>query len=72
MHFTDLGIDTRLEPQLAHQGITQPTDIQAHPVPPALPGHDIFAQSKTGSGKPLAFLLTAVQPGRKQKALRKR
>ncbi|TMP07399.1 RNA helicase [Pseudoalteromonas sp. S3178] len=72
MHFTDLGIDTRLETQLAHQGITQPTDIQAHAVPTALAGHDIFAQSKTGSGKTLAFLLPAVQRVIKQKALSKR
>lgn len=72
LHFTDLGIDTRLEKQLAHQGITQPTDIQAHAVPTALAGHDIFAQSKTGSGKTLAFLLPAVQRVMKQKALSKR
>ena len=72
LHFTDLGIDNRLETQLAHQGITQPTDIQAHAVPTALAGHDIFAQSKTGSGKTLAFLLPAVQRVMKQKALSKR
>ena len=72
MHFTELGIDTRLETQLAHQGITQPTDIQAHAVPTALAGYDIFAQSKTGSGKTLAFLLPAVQRVMKQKALSKR
>ena len=72
LHFTDLGIDTRLETQLAHQGITQPTDIQAHAVPTALAGHYIFAQSKTGSGKTLAFLLPAVQRVMKQKALSKR
>ena len=72
LHFTELGIDTRLETQLAHQGITQPTDIQAHAVPTALAGYDIFAQSKTGSGKTLAFLLPAVQRVMKQKALSKR
>ena len=72
LHFTELGIDTRLETQLAHQGISQPTDIQAHAVPTALAGHDIFAQSKTGSGKTLAFLLPAVQRVMKQKALSKR
>jgi superfamily II DNA/RNA helicase len=72
LQFTDLGIDTRLETQLAHQGITQPTDIQAQAVPTALAGHDIFAQSKTGSGKTLAFLLPAVQRVMKQKALSKR
>ncbi|ATD06409.1 DEAD/DEAH box helicase [Pseudoalteromonas piscicida] len=72
MRFTELGIDTRLEQQLAHQGITEPTEIQAHAIPTALAGHDVFAQSKTGSGKTLAFLLPAVQRVMKQKALSKR
>ncbi len=72
MHFTDLGIDTRLTTQIGHQGITTPTDIQARAIPVALAGHDLFAQSKTGSGKTLAFLLPAVQRVVKQKALSKR
>ncbi|WP_419147966.1 DEAD/DEAH box helicase [Pseudoalteromonas 'SMAR'] len=72
MRFTELGIDSRLEQQLAHQGITEPTEIQAHAIPTALAGHDVFAQSKTGSGKTLAFLLPAVQRVMKNKALSKR
>ncbi|WP_440056149.1 DEAD/DEAH box helicase [Pseudoalteromonas sp. T1lg65] len=72
MRFTELGIDLRLEQQLGHQGITTPTEIQAHAIPTALAGHDIFAQSKTGSGKTLAFLLPAIQRVMKQKALSKR
>ncbi|CAH9060291.1 DEAD-box ATP-dependent RNA helicase CshA [Pseudoalteromonas holothuriae] len=72
MHFTELGIETRLEKQLAHQGITTPTEIQSQAVPTAIAGHDVFAQSKTGSGKTLAFLLPAVHRVMKQKALSKR
>ncbi|OHU87929.1 MULTISPECIES: DEAD/DEAH box helicase [Pseudoalteromonas] len=72
MHFTELGIEARLEKQLAHQGITQPTTIQSQAVPTAIAGHDVFAQSKTGSGKTLAFLLPAVHRVMKQKALSKR
>lgn len=72
MSFSELGIDTRLNSQLAHQGITVPTQVQAQAIPLALAGHDLFAQSKTGSGKTLAFLLPAVQRVIKQKALSKR
>ncbi len=72
MSFTDLGVETRLATQLSHQGITQPTDIQAQAIPHGLRGDDIFAQSKTGSGKTLAFLLPAVQRVMKQRALSKR
>ena len=72
LHFTELGIETRLETQLAHQGITTPTEIQSQAVPTAIAGHDVFAQSKTGSGKTLAFLLPAIHRVMKQKALSKR
>ena len=72
LHFTELGIDTRLEAQLAHQGITSPTEIQSQAVPTAIAGHDVFAQSKTGSGKTLAFLLPAIHRVMKQRALSKR
>ncbi|MFC3034240.1 DEAD/DEAH box helicase [Pseudoalteromonas fenneropenaei] len=72
MLFTELGIDTRLAKQLAHQGITDATEVQERAVPVALAGHDVFAQSKTGSGKTLAFLLPAVQRVIKQRALSKR
>ncbi|SFD09757.1 DEAD/DEAH box helicase [Pseudoalteromonas denitrificans] len=72
MQFETLGIDIRLAKQLAHQAITEPTEIQQKAIPVAITGKDLFAQSKTGSGKTLAFLLPALQRVLKQKALSKR
>ena len=53
LNFTELGLETRLQKQLAHQGITTPTEIQSKAIPSAIAGNDVFAQSKTGSGKTL-------------------
>ena len=72
MQFETLGIDIRLAKQLAHQAITEPTEIQQKSIPVVIAGKDLFAQSKTGSGKTLAFLLPALQRVLKQKALSKR
>ena len=38
-------------------GFSQPTDIQAKAIPPALAGRDVLASAETGSGKTAAFLL---------------
>jgi superfamily II DNA/RNA helicase len=70
--FEEFGIDKRLLTQLAHQGITSPTDVQQQAIPVALSGQDLFVQSKTGSGKTLAFLVPALQRIIKQKPLSKR
>ncbi|MEH6987390.1 DEAD/DEAH box helicase [Cytobacillus firmus] len=40
---------------------TQPTTIQAEAVPPALEGRDIIAESPTGTGKTLAYLLPVLE-----------
>ena len=71
-NFTDLGLDPRLSNILAHQGITEPTEIQAQAVPTAITGHDLIASSKTGSGKTLAYLLPTMQRLMRQKALSKK
>ena len=39
----------------------QPTTIQAEAVPPALEGRDIIAESPTGTGKTLAYLLPVLE-----------
>ena len=72
LSFEDLGVDKRIASQLSHIGITTPTDIQQQAVPVAIAGHDLLAQSKTGSGKTFAFLLPAITRLSKQKALSKR
>ena len=43
---------------LMHLGYLQMTPIQAASLPPALAGHDLIAQARTGSGKTAAFALT--------------
>lgn len=68
-NFTDLGLDPRLSTILDHQGISEPTEIQAQAVPTAITGHDLIASSKTGSGKTLAYLLPVMQRLMRQKAL---
>jgi len=72
LSFVDLGVDKRIASQLSHIGISTPTDIQQQAIPVAIAGHDLLAQSKTGSGKTFAFLLPAISRLSKQKALSKR
>ncbi|HUY41360.1 MAG TPA: DEAD/DEAH box helicase [Candidatus Dormibacteraeota bacterium] len=55
-------------------GFTEPTQIQALAIPPALQGRDVLASAETGSGKSAAFglpILTALlqQPRGKTRAL---
>jgi superfamily II DNA/RNA helicase len=65
MNFEELNIQPELVNVLQHNGITEPTDIQAQAIPLILKNKDLIGMSKTGSGKTLAFglpLLQMVQP----------
>ncbi|KYH34192.1 DEAD-box ATP-dependent RNA helicase CshA [Clostridium tepidiprofundi DSM 19306] len=55
--FEDLGLDLKLIDGLRKQRITVPTDIQIKVIPLAIENKDIVAQSQTGTGKTLAYLL---------------
>lgn len=55
--FKSLGLDEKLVHGLALQGIHTPTEIQSMVVNPFLEGKDLIAQSETGSGKTLSYLL---------------
>lgn len=59
--FTGLGLDEALTAKLADYGITQPSPVQAECIPAALEGRDVLAQSQTGTGKTLAYLLPLLQ-----------
>ncbi|WP_334075786.1 MULTISPECIES: DEAD/DEAH box helicase [Paenibacillus] len=59
--FTGLGLDEALTARLADFGITQPSPVQAECIPAALEGRNILAQSQTGTGKTLAYLLPLLQ-----------
>lgn len=66
--FAGLGIGEQLTAALLDYGISEPSPVQAECIPAALEGRDILAQSQTGTGKTLAYLLPLLQrinPGEK-------
>lgn len=58
--FKDLKITRQFIGALEDMGISEPTEIQAKGIPPALSGQDVLGIAQTGSGKTLAFLLPLV------------
>jgi ATP-dependent RNA helicase DeaD len=59
--FVQLGAHSATARALARQGIEIPTPIQAQTIPPLLAGRDVIGQSRTGSGKTIAFGLPLVE-----------
>lgn len=55
--FEDMNVLPVLVSALNKQGITEPTYIQEKMFSPVLEGRNVIAQSKTGTGKTLAYLL---------------
>ncbi|WP_227765184.1 DEAD/DEAH box helicase [Zhaonella formicivorans] len=55
--FQELEIPALLAAKLAQHGITRPTEVQIQAIPPILEGRDVIAESPTGTGKTLAYLL---------------
>lgn len=55
--FNELGINKELCEALEKMNITNPTKIQEEMIPKALEGKNIIAQSQTGTGKTLAYVL---------------
>jgi ATP-dependent RNA helicase RhlE len=53
--FADLGVSRAVAGALAERGITSPFAIQRLVIADVLAGHDVLAQSPTGSGKTIAF-----------------
>jgi ATP-dependent RNA helicase RhlE len=53
--FADLGVSRAVVDALADRGITSPFAIQRLVIADVLAGHDVLAQSPTGSGKTIAF-----------------
>ncbi len=56
-NFNALQLSDNLVDLLKKQGIKEPTPIQSEAIPAVLNGADIIAESQTGTGKTLAFLL---------------
>jgi superfamily II DNA/RNA helicase len=61
MTFNDMGLKAVYCNKLADNGITKPTRIQAESMPRILKGEDLIAQSMTGTGKTVAYLLPLLQ-----------
>jgi len=59
--FTDLHLDTKLVERLQAERIETPSSIQEAAIPVVLAGKDLIAQSQTGTGKTLAYLLPMLQ-----------
>lgn len=59
--FTELSLSARLQSNLARNGFTEPTPIQALAIEPALAGRDLIATAQTGTGKTLAFVLPMIE-----------
>lgn len=55
--FSNLGLSAPLTAALHKEGLTVPTAIQSEVLPLVLAGRDVVAQSATGTGKTLAYLL---------------
>lgn len=59
--FAQLNVAEDLCSQLAAEGITAPTAVQAAALPEALAGRDVIIRSHTGTGKTLCYLLPILQ-----------
>jgi ATP-dependent RNA helicase DeaD len=59
--FAQLGARGATVRALVRQGIETPTPIQTRAIPPLLAGRDVIGQSRTGSGKTIAFGLPLVE-----------
>jgi ATP-dependent RNA helicase DeaD len=59
--FAQLGARSATLRALTQLGIETPTPIQERAIPPLLAGRDVIGQSRTGSGKTIAFGLPLVE-----------
>ncbi|WZU01702.1 DEAD/DEAH box helicase [Erysipelothrix sp. D19-032] len=69
MTFLELGLSREVARAITEKGYENPTDIQRQALPILLNGHDLLAQSQTGTGKTAAFglpIVTAVEHVDKQ------
>ncbi|MFX1504368.1 MAG: DEAD/DEAH box helicase [Promethearchaeota archaeon] len=57
MNFEDLGISEKNTIALKKSNIIFPTPVQKEAIPLIIEGHNLMTQSKTGTGKTLAFIL---------------
>ena len=61
LNFKELGINDKYIKELSKQNITTPTSVQERAIPFILKGNHVMVQSKTGTGKTLAFVLPIIE-----------
>ncbi len=61
MNFEDLGISEKNIIALKRNNIIYPTPVQKEAIPLIIEGHHLMTQSKTGTGKTLAFILPIIE-----------
>lgn len=66
--FAKFQLNSFLLEKLDQRKITKPTKIQEEVIPKLLKGEDIIAQSKTGTGKTLSYLLPLIESQIKHKS----
>lgn len=59
--FADLDLRPEILDVLAKMGLQSPTEVQQQAFPRVLSGRDLMVQSRTGTGKTLAFVLPSLQ-----------
>ncbi len=60
MSFEALNLNQHLLRALQAANYTEPTEVQAAAIPPALAGADLMVSSRTGSGKTASFMIPAL------------
>ncbi|MFN3526464.1 MAG: DEAD/DEAH box helicase, partial [Paracoccus sp. (in: a-proteobacteria)] len=53
--FADMGIDHRINANIAALGLNTPTPIQEQGIPAVVAGRDVLGLAQTGTGKTAAF-----------------
>lgn len=69
MKFNELGLNEDILKGIEDKGYETPSDIQIQAIPLLLEGHDLLAQSQTGTGKTAAFglpIMNALEGGSRQ------
>ena len=59
--FENLGVSSELIKAINLKGVTEPTDIQIKAIPEIRSGSNVLAQSETGTGKTLAYVLPIIE-----------
>ncbi len=61
MSFQDYNLSKQTMKGILSMGFSEPTPIQSQAIPPCLEGHDMIAQSQTGTGKTAAFAIPMLE-----------